>query len=73
MDYDVRLSNSEEIFRFLLTNEYKVEEEKIKMIIEDCKSSLKLEPPSPLYDVIFHKVIRTVLNFYDHADVLRSY
>ena len=62
MDYYVRLSNSEEIFRDLLTNEYRVEDGKIKMLIEGCESSLKLQPPSPLYDVVYHKVIRDVLD-----------
>lgn len=67
MNYNVRLSNSEEIFRLILTNEYRVKKEKVDALIEDCEKKLKLQPPSPLYDVVFHKVVRDVLdshNFY---------
>ncbi len=76
MDYYIRLSSSEEVFRVLLTDEYRVKGEKMETLIEDCESSLKLQPPSPLYDVVFHKVVRDVLNFYNQKegqnDVLKS-
>ena len=61
MDSYEYLSNSDEIFRTLLTNEYCVNEESIEVLVENCKSSLKLRTSSPLYDVVFHKVIRDIL------------
>ena len=68
MDYYVHLSSSEEIFRILLTDEYCVKGEKMEILIEDCENSLKLQPPSPLYDIVFHKVVRNVLNFYNQKE-----
>ena len=62
MDYNVRLSNSKQIFRSLLTDEYQVTGEKVDVLLRDCENSLKARPPSPLYDVIFHRVIREVLD-----------
>jgi len=61
MDYNVRLSSSKEIFRNLLTGEYHVDEEKVEKLIEDCESSLRIRFSSPLYDVVFHRVVRDVL------------
>ena len=61
MDSYEYLSSSDEIFRTLLTNEYCVKEENIEVLVENCKSSLKLQTSSPLYDVVFHKVIRDIL------------
>ncbi len=63
MDYTVHLSNSEEIFRSILTDEYNVNGEKIETLVEDCENSLKLQS-FHLYDVVFHKVVRDVL--YSH-------
>ncbi len=65
MDYNVRLSSSEEIFRVILTDEYQVKEEKVDVLIEDCESSLKLQPPSPLYDIVSYRVVRDVLHSHD--------
>ncbi len=62
MDYNVRLSSSEEIFRTLLIDEYRVEKRKVDVLIKDCQSSLESRPPSPPYDVVFHKVVRDVLD-----------
>jgi acetone carboxylase gamma subunit len=61
MDFETRLSNSEEIFRKLLIDDYHVTEEKVDEIIQECEVSLEAEASSPLYDVIFHKVVREVL------------
>jgi hypothetical protein len=62
MDYNVRISSSEEIFRTLLTDEYRVNEEKVEKLIEDCENSLRTQFFSPLYDVVFHRVVRGVLH-----------
>ncbi len=67
MDYNVHLSSSEEIFRTILTNEYRIEKEKVDVLIKDCQSSFEDQPPSPPYDVVFHKVIREVL--YSHNEI----
>jgi hypothetical protein len=66
IDYDTRISYSEDIFRALLINEYNIEEEKMEPLIENCKSSLMLRPPSPLYDIVFHQVVQDVLKSSDH-------
>ena len=68
MDYDVRLSYSEEIFRGLLTDEYFIKEEEMEILINDCKNSLKLLTSSPLYDIIFHRVIQDVLDSYKYTN-----
>ncbi len=63
MDYNVHPSNSEETFRSLLTDEYRVTREKVDILLRDCQNSLKSRlPPSPLYDVVFHRVVREVLD-----------